>query len=280
MTATSTPRAATDQHITGLRRRIDAAKKAEAVSRAAADQLVAEHKTNGIDPTKNPEAFAEVDAAYDSADYMRDRVTELTDELTAVLAGEIDPSTMTSAAGQGTPTAGDWTGIFAAQTLTDADAGGVLLSNPIVSGIVDRLRTTSVVRRAVDDLGGTFLTIGERDARIPQLTDSTTAAMVAEGANITDTSLTVDDIAISAKKAAVLTRLTNETLRDLTNVGTSLAAGGGRTIQSIRELIAHDHLHQLATLLDVQYLTGDGTGTNMLACSTSPASPPTTPAAP
>ncbi|MFE9962879.1 phage major capsid protein [Streptomyces sp. NPDC005525] len=125
-------------------------------------------------------------------------------------------------------------------------AGGYLVPIQQADQVYDMLRARSVV------LGSGIRVVSMDRAKIdlPRPTATTAAAMVAEATGITPSDPVLSVLELKARKAAAFTKHSNELLED-----SSPAA---------REFIAYDHAQAIGLTLDTQFLSGDGTGNNML----------------
>ncbi|MGW3729991.1 phage major capsid protein [Streptomyces sp. NPDC000851] len=116
---------------------------------------------------------------------------------------------------------------------------------PTLNKVFDFLRHQSVFLSA----GPRVLNMDSMTLGVPRISASTTAAMTAEGAVIGASDPTLATVTLTARKAAVLTKATNEALED--------------SDPSLLQLIAEDHFKEVARLLDAQFLAGNGTSPNM-----------------
>jgi HK97 family phage major capsid protein len=97
--------------------------------------------------------------------------------------------------------------------------------------------------------GPRVLKMDGKTLSVPRISASTSASMVAEGSAIPLTDMTLQAVTLTAKKAAVLTKATNESLDD--------------SNPELLRIVGEDHMKEVARLLDAQFLAGDGTGNNM-----------------
>ncbi|WP_267594345.1 phage major capsid protein [Carbonactinospora thermoautotrophica] len=124
-------------------------------------------------------------------------------------------------------------------------AGGVLVPAGQAGTYFDMLRANSVVLAA----GPRVLPMDSNTLNVPRVSTSTAVAMVAEGANIAPSDLTLASVELKAKKAAALTLVNNELLAD--------------SNPAARDVVSEDHIKSVAAFLDAQFLAGAGTGENM-----------------
>ncbi len=125
-------------------------------------------------------------------------------------------------------------------------AGGFLVPPDHRSEWFDILRAASVFLSA----GPRIISTARDEVHIPKTTTATTGNMVAENAPIPESDPAFGEVVLNPKKAAFLTGVSNELLED--------------SEPSVRQILAADHLQGLATLLDKQFLEGNGAGTNMV----------------
>jgi HK97 family phage major capsid protein len=124
--------------------------------------------------------------------------------------------------------------------------GGFLVVDTYSGPLFDRLRAQNVVMAAeplVVPMDGDALLI-------PTVQSSTTAGAYGEGATITGSSPVFGRTRVPARKFGAYSTCSSELLADA-----NVAA---------RELIAADHTQQLANLLDVEMLEGNGAGNHFL----------------
>ncbi|MFF5030035.1 phage major capsid protein [Streptomyces collinus] len=131
---------------------------------------------------------------------------------------------------------------FRQMTTTSASA---VIPTQTLGQVFDFLRHKSVFLAA----GPRVLTMDGKTLSVPRISASTSAAMVAEGSSIPVTDMTLQAVTLTAKKAAVLTKATNESLDD--------------SNPELLRIVGDDHMKEVARLLDAQFLAGDGTGNNM-----------------
>jgi HK97 family phage major capsid protein len=130
------------------------------------------------------------------------------------------------------------------RTATSGSAAAVI-PVPTLNKVFDFLRHKSVFLSA----GPRVLNMDSMTLGVPRISASTTAAMTAEGAVIGASDPTLATVTLTARKAAVLSKATNEALED--------------SDPSLLQLMAEDHFKEVARLLDAQFLAGNGTAPNM-----------------
>ncbi|WP_406429839.1 phage major capsid protein [Streptomyces sp. NBC_01589] len=128
--------------------------------------------------------------------------------------------------------------------LTTASADAVIPTQ-LLGNVFDFLRAKSVFLSANPQL----VTMDSMTLEVPRIAASSTASMTAEGAGIGISDTTFQAVTLTAKKAAVLTKATNESLMD--------------SSPELQQLVAKDHMKEVARLLDAQFLAGNGTTPNM-----------------
>ena len=126
-----------------------------------------------------------------------------------------------------------------------ASAGGYFVPDQQARTFFDRLRAESVVLAA-----NPRIFEGVNDVLlIPKIGASVTAGMFAENAEITASDLTAEQVALTFRKAAALSRASNEVLAD--------------SNPAIREVLEYDLRRTLGALIDQQFLSGNGTAPNL-----------------
>ncbi|WP_030942426.1 phage major capsid protein [Streptomyces sp. NRRL S-646] len=131
---------------------------------------------------------------------------------------------------------------FRQMTTTSAAA---VIPTQTLGQVFDFLRQKSVFLAS----GPRVLKMDGKTLSVPRISASTSASMVAEGSSIPVTDMTLQAVTLTAKKAAVLTKATNESLLD--------------SNPELLRIVGEDHMKEVARLLDAQFLAGDGTGNNM-----------------
>ena len=124
-------------------------------------------------------------------------------------------------------------------------AGGFLVPDEYSRSWFDMLRAQSVVLGA----NPVILEATSDVLRLPKVASGTVVSMTAENATIAQGDPTFGEVVLTPRKAAALTLVSNEVLED--------------SAPSVREVLARDHLAQVALLLDAQMLAGNGTAPNM-----------------
>ena len=122
-----------------------------------------------------------------------------------------------------------------------AEGGGLLIPSPLADEVIELLRSRSIVRRA----GPRTITIPAGNLQFPRIDSGSTAAYVAEGAEIPVSELKTGAVNLLARKLAALTILSNDLLR----FGAS---------SDVDQIVLDDLLQAIATEEDVQMLFGDG----------------------
>jgi HK97 family phage major capsid protein len=126
-----------------------------------------------------------------------------------------------------------------------AGAGGYFVPDQQAGTWFDMLRARSVVLQA----GPVMIEANSDTVRVPKVATGTVVSMTAENASISQGDPTFSEVVLTPRKAAALTLVSNEVLED--------------SSPSVREVLARDHLEQVALLLDQQFLAGNGTAPNM-----------------
>jgi HK97 family phage major capsid protein len=109
----------------------------------------------------------------------------------------------------------------------------------------DRLRNASVVLQA----GPRVLPMEDTSLRVPGLSASATVSSINENTQIVASDPTLTSATLTPRKVAALVLASNEALADST--------------PELRDVIAADLIRETATVLDTQFLTGNGTAPNM-----------------
>ena len=122
-----------------------------------------------------------------------------------------------------------------------AEGGGLLIPSPLADEVIELLRARSIVRRA----GPRTITIPAGNLQFPRIDSGSTAAYVAEGAEIPVSELKTGAVNLLARKLAALTVISNDLLR----FGVS---------QDVDGIILEDLLQAISTTEDVKMLFGKG----------------------
>jgi HK97 family phage major capsid protein len=131
---------------------------------------------------------------------------------------------------------------YRALTTTSADA---VIPTRTMGQAFDFLRAKSVFLAS----GPRVFAMDSKTLEVPRISASSSASMVAEGTSIPLTDTTISAVNLTARKAAVLTKATNESVMD--------------SNPELVRLVGEDHMREVARLLDKQFLEGDGSGANM-----------------
>ena len=109
----------------------------------------------------------------------------------------------------------------------------------------DRLRSASVVLSAGPRLIDTMNT----SLSVPKITASVTVGTTSENTAITPSDPTFGSITLTPKKFAAMTLVSSEALDD--------------AMPDLRQVVATDLIRSMATAMDLQFLAGSGSGTNI-----------------
>lgn len=136
---------------------------------------------------------------------------------------------------------GEW---FAAETRTLAEGSGsgqYIVPPDYLGQVWDRLAAASVAFRA----GFRVIETDSDTLLIPRLTADVTANWTAEGATITASDPTIDELTAAPKKLAAITEVTNELIED--------------SNPDVLDLLMTNHLRSIALKFDLGVFEGSGT---------------------
>ena len=126
-------------------------------------------------------------------------------------------------------------------------SGSVFALQQQATDFVDRLRAHSVI------FGGSnipTIPVPTGSLRIPKITASVTVSSTTENTAITPTDPTFGSVTLLLKKFAGLTLASSESFSD--------------SVPEVRDVIAADLSRQVGTVLDQQFIAGNGSGANIL----------------
>jgi len=130
-------------------------------------------------------------------------------------------------------------------------AGGTLVPDEFERAIIDLRKTYGVARRECR-----VIPMGADSLTIPRMVGNTTVYFPGEGGSITDSDRGTDAVTLSAKKAAVLTKISSELAED--------------SVIDVAEMLAQDMAWAFAKKEDECLVDGDGSATygNMIGIRT------------
>lgn len=128
------------------------------------------------------------------------------------------------------------------QKLTEGTlaAGGAIVPNEYINEVIELLRSEAVMRLA----GATILPMRTGSMTIPRQIGAATATYTGEKALITESNLSLDDLAMTGKKLTALTPLSNELLAD--------------SDPAVDKLVRDDLVAVMALREDLAFLRDDG----------------------
>ena len=143
-------------------------------------------------------------------------------------------------------------------SLLTSNAGGILRPEEVGALIVQPVAKASVAMQI-----GTIVETNSKDFRIPIVTDDVSASWTAEGADITATDAEVDELLVTPKKIAALSKVSRELAADSSPaaqnvVGQSIARDIARRVDSafFGDTVANGP-DGISSLNDIQFVDAD-----------------------
>ncbi|MFA7511859.1 MAG: phage major capsid protein [Mycolicibacterium vanbaalenii] len=143
-------------------------------------------------------------------------------------------------------------------SLLTTNAGGILRPEEVGALIVQPVAKASVAMQV-----GTIVETNSKDFRIPIVTDDVSASWTAEGADITATDAEVDELLVTPKKIAALSKVSRELAADSSPaaqnvVGQSIARDIARRVDSafFGDTVANGP-DGISSLNDIQFVDAD-----------------------
>lgn len=143
-------------------------------------------------------------------------------------------------------------------SLLTTNAGGILRPEEVGALIVQPVAKASVAMQI-----GTIVETNSKDFRIPIVTDDVSASWTAEGADITATDAEVDELLVTPKKIAALSKVSRELAADSSPaaqnvVGQSIARDIARRVDSafFGDTVANGP-DGISSLNDIQFVDAD-----------------------
>lgn len=122
-------------------------------------------------------------------------------------------------------------------------AGGYLVPDPLAEAIIDLVEDYGVARSACQ-----VFPMSADSLRIPRQTSQTTASWISEATSITAADAAFDQVTLTARKLASLTRISTELAEDAQSV-------------NVADWLAMDMARRFAEAEDDAWINGDGTST-------------------